>query len=291
MDVAAYFESLTQELNSVKDRVRQIIGSNSWQTDGEWKESVLRGILRRHLPTNVGVGRGFVVEPEGCSTQIDILLYDSTKPLLYRDGDLVLLTSDAVLGIVEVKTRVGGRREIEEILSKLATSAEFVNRNRLLYAREFLSPGFNITGHSNPRPRFQLRPFRGLFVGLFAYETDLWERDSGMVLHALRDAAQRSRQRIVNHVSLGNSLFFRYWHRSPTLELNYHRWHAYELIHRAPGYFINNIVDMVSESVRLNQTLWFPEEGKEIHKIGELPFIPAEHFTPAPARGPRPRRR
>jgi len=64
VDVIKYFESLSTELSSLKDRVRYIIDDKHWLTDGEWKESVLRSILRRHLPSSVCVGSGFLVTPE-----------------------------------------------------------------------------------------------------------------------------------------------------------------------------------------------------------------------------------
>ena len=74
MNVPEYFESISLDLNALKNRVRNFISDAHWQTDGEWKESVLRNILRRHLPKNIEVGRGFIVRPEDCSTQIDVLI-------------------------------------------------------------------------------------------------------------------------------------------------------------------------------------------------------------------------
>jgi hypothetical protein len=100
MNTNQYFLSLTQELRGLQNRVRNFIDDAHWQTDGEWKESVLRYFLRRNLPRNVEIGRGFVVSPKGCSSQIDVLIYDSTKPILFRDGDLVFITPDAVCGAV-----------------------------------------------------------------------------------------------------------------------------------------------------------------------------------------------
>ena len=106
MNVTDYYRSLASELHAVKNRVRNFIGSHHWPTDGEWKESVLRTVLRRHLPSNMKVGRGFVVRPERPSKQIDVLIYDASKPVLYQDGDLVIVTCDAVKGIIEVKSNI-----------------------------------------------------------------------------------------------------------------------------------------------------------------------------------------
>jgi hypothetical protein len=83
MDIENYFKNLTTELESLKDRVRLYIGDAHWQSDGEWKESVIRTILKRHLPKNIGVGSGFIVNVEQTTTQIDILLYDNSKPILF----------------------------------------------------------------------------------------------------------------------------------------------------------------------------------------------------------------
>jgi hypothetical protein len=43
MKVKAHFESLNRELEALRDRVRNFsVAKPHWQTDGEWKESVLR---------------------------------------------------------------------------------------------------------------------------------------------------------------------------------------------------------------------------------------------------------
>src|SRR3954470_22056388 len=56
-----YFQSVHDELLSLKNRVREVTSDPHWLTDGEWKESVLRTILRRHLPSTVSVGRGLLL--------------------------------------------------------------------------------------------------------------------------------------------------------------------------------------------------------------------------------------
>ena len=120
-----YLPSLSQELNALKNRVRSFIASNHSLTDGEWKESVLRTFLRRHLPINAEVGRGFVINSEGASRQIDVLIYDSNFLMLFRDGDLVFVTPDAVLGIVEVKTSLDNSG-LKKAIETLSSNSELV---------------------------------------------------------------------------------------------------------------------------------------------------------------------
>src|SRR6266566_2474793 len=117
MDANAYFRSLTAEINALKDRIRNFIGNAHWLSDGLWKESVVKAILRRYLPGAVGIGSGFVVTDNGPTTQIDVLVYDLTKPVLFRDGEFVIITADAALGFIEVKTRIQ-KNEIEQVCGK-----------------------------------------------------------------------------------------------------------------------------------------------------------------------------
>jgi hypothetical protein len=124
MRIENYFRSLTAEVEALKDRVRQLIEDRHWQTDGEWKESVVRQMLRRHLPASASVGRGFVVTATQSSHQLDVLVFDSSKPVLFKDGDLVFVTPDAVFGVIEVKSRATQRI--------LATAAEKLADDMLL---------------------------------------------------------------------------------------------------------------------------------------------------------------
>lgn len=255
MDVRAHFLSLTRELEALKDRVRNFSSAPHWQTVGEWKESVLRATLRRYLPPNIEPLRGFIVTEMQTSRQIDVLLYDATKPVLFRDGDLVFVPPDAVLGIVEVKSRVDGPAGLRSALAPLTENASLLSQN-------------------SPQEK-------NLFVGFFSYETTFDAADADAVLGMLRKSAGRNRGAVVDHLCLGCSLFLKFWENAPgeqveaasrttklENDLSYRRWHCYELNDLAAGYFIGNLIESVApESVRPNSGLWFPEEGKELRLV------------------------
>lgn len=252
MDVTAYFKSLSTELDALRNRVRHLIGTKHLPTDGEWKESILRTILRRHLPSTVEVGRGFVVKPNSPSKQIDVLIYDTSKPLLYQDGDLVMITPDSVKGIIEVKTKIYNISELEKFTNNLADNLEFID-NDYYYK------------NSNDN----------IFAGLFSYDSNLKDTDSTQILNRLKSVAGGNPKRVVNHLCLGSSLFVRFWSQSPESKpkLDYNKWHSYSLNAKAPGYFINNVVGaMAKDSVRVNQDVWFPTISKELKKLGEIAF-------------------
>ena len=60
--------------------------------------------LKKFLPNNIEVGTGFIKEKNNTSTQIDIIIYDSTLPLYFKENNFVIVQPKSVLGIIEVKS-------------------------------------------------------------------------------------------------------------------------------------------------------------------------------------------
>lgn len=248
MDTARYFQSLTAECETLRDRVRTFIDGQHWATDGEWKESVLRSMLRRSAPESVTIGRGFVVTERQASSQIDVLAYDNSHPVLYRDGDLVFISPSACRAIIEVKSNVAGRAQLLKDAKKLARNAEFVRGS---------SGGAEV------------------FVGYFAFQTEF--RNFDQVLDVLEAAAEGQRQRLIDHVCIGDDMFAKFWRDEPNLAPHgdvYQHWHAYLLSRMAPGYFIHNaVLSMASDIATGGQDAWFPRDGKEATLVGSRHFI------------------
>jgi hypothetical protein len=246
MDASNYFLSLSLELDALKDRIRNFIDDAHWLTDGEWKETVLRAMLRRNMPASAVIGRGFIITPERVSSQIDILIYDSLKPVLFREGDLAFITPDAAKIVTEVKTRVT-RTTLEETLLKLSANAELC------------------------RMHFGQR----IMFSIFSYEaSNIAAMD---VLGILQQVANGKQARRIDCISLGTDLFFRYWRMDPLRRTRrpYDRWHAYQLPRLALGYFIHNLIErMDPESINLNNDMWYPRQGKEPFLVAEMPFHP-----------------
>lgn len=241
MDANAYFRSLTAEIAALKDRIRNFIGEAHWLSDGLWKESVVKAILRRYLRGAAGVGTGFVVTNAGPTTQIDILIYDLTKPVLFRDGDFVIVTADAALGLIEVKTRIR-KSEIEEHCRKIFDAAKLVRSQPTI-----------------------TRPF----IGVIAVEDT--EVTAEEMLNPIFNVAGYAGQGDFNCLCLGSSYFVRYWECSPVnSKCMINTWHAYKIPQMAPAYFIHNVIEsLFSQTVRENTQMWYPGEGKEEYKIGE----------------------
>jgi len=253
-----YYKNITKEIFSNKNSFRDLMQDNThWLTDGESKETILRNVIKKYLPQNVKVGKGFIINHrQEKSTQIDILIYKDSSPIVFRSDDLVCITSDSVLGIIEVKSKINNKNHLIECLGKLADIAELIDCKSI--------PKFNID-YDHERIKEYLFP---VFVGLFSFESAI--EDIGFTLKSLADITDIRRFRIVTHVCLGKSQFYNYW-------LN--EFYAYsftgEAIDVAPAYFITNLIGFISpDSTYFNRYVWFPKEkgGKKSYLKGNIPL-------------------
>lgn len=62
-DPEAFHKSINEELIIVKDRVKNLIDidTNHHGEDGNYREAILRNVIKRFLPNNISIGTGFVV--------------------------------------------------------------------------------------------------------------------------------------------------------------------------------------------------------------------------------------
>jgi hypothetical protein len=114
-----YLASLSEELLSQANRVRDLIGDRHWFSDGHHKEQLLASVLRRHLPADVIVSRGFVIDPSDagqCSKEQDILVVNAHQEApIFRQGDLIICFPRTVLAAISVKTRMDRATVLETI--------------------------------------------------------------------------------------------------------------------------------------------------------------------------------
>ncbi len=149
----AYYQSINDEFQSTKDRIRSLLGSQKhWLTDGEHKEAILRKTLRQHVPEVMRIGTGFVSFPSArTSNQQDILITDIRKPTLFKDHDLTIVTPDAVRALIEVKTSQTNA-QLTETLTKLANNIENVRVNSDAYEDNYCFAGLFVYEDSGLNP-------------------------------------------------------------------------------------------------------------------------------------------
>lgn len=236
MNPNQYFFDLSRELRAVQNRIRNLIGDAHWPSDGAWKESVLRAVVRRYLPPSYTVGSGFIVTEDDVSTQIDILICNDAAPILFRDGDFIISTADCVRAAIEVKTKLTPA-ELLKTIQGLDGISKILRRHCI-----------------HPRP----------FLGLFCYEPTTAKPQT--VFDALKSFNGRTSDYPIRAMCFGDSQYYRYWEHNPQQKARrpYDSWHAYDLPEKAVGYFIHNLVEyLFPNAVERAELMWYPAQGKE----------------------------
>lgn len=248
-DLQAYHRSITAELHTLKNRIRNLV--DHWPTDGEYKEVALRSVMRRHVPQSLMVGRGFVVNKDATSRQVDVLVADRSKPTLFHDGDLMIVTPDAVRAIIEVKTEIRTPSKWREAIQQIAENAAVTVKGRAVYPP---------------------------WLGLFVFEGN--DDNDEIILDALEDVYGKTGIAI-NCVAWGKSGFIRFWeggHLPVERDLNqYGRWRSYKLKNLAPAYFLGNFLIHGAPENLESGYAWFPlREGKEEYRRSDRPVTRVE---------------
>ena len=243
MSLIDYHKSTTKELVALTHKVRNLVPH--WGEDGRFKEVVLKNIIRRFLPEKYSIGSGFVIkqtENRGehlSSTQIDLIIYSNESPVLFREGDFVILTADAVRGIIEVKANVQNQG-LRDVIRKANESGSFI-----------------FSGKRNKEENF--------FNGIFSYESNFTSDNLHLIERHVTDgnapfAGQEFFEKYkVNHISFNERYFLKYWpDENPPHSV-------YNIPELSFSFFISNLIDTLSnESVEKNNFIWFAND-KELN--------------------------
>lgn len=211
LDYIEYQKSISNELIAVKDRVYNIIGDKHWGEVGRYKEIILSDVIKRHLPSGVSIGNGFIVNGDKVSTQIDILIYKSYMPILFKKDEFVIVPAESVLGVIEVKSSLNTTQATEAILK--------ASKVRNLIRRD-------------------------VFNGVFSYINNTKTSDSE-ISYAIDDALIQSHGK-VNYLCFGKDAFAVYWKdKTPKIYNHRDKYHLYHIEDLAFGYFISNLLEEV----------------------------------------------
>lgn len=244
-----YQKSISQELISEKDRVRNFIDDRHWGEDGKYKEVILTDCIRQKLPQNVRTGTGFVIGSNNTVTsQIDIIIFRSDIPPLFQKNDFVILTKEAVLGIIEVKTRLD-RNNIDNAFRRCHENGEIIGTH--------------------------------IFNGIFGYESD-FQLESALPRRVSDDCVQYAGY--INNISFGENYFMKYWTNGRPNNESGKKYKIYEIEGLSFGYFISNLVEDVviqttgaSISNELNEMFYPIENTKEAHIKYTIPINAEEN--------------
>ncbi len=230
-----YQKSISDELLALKDRVRNFIDDAHWAEEGRYKEIILKDVLASKLPAFASIGTGFVMG-DRLSSQIDIIIYRSDIPVLFQKSDFVIVSKEAVLGIIEVKTKLDDRN-IDEAFRKSHDNGRIIGTH--------------------------------IFNGIFSYDAGY----SMNVLHVPIKRVCRKYYGYVNNVSFAKDYFMKYWQDGSPWGEHGEKYRIYRIENLSFGYFISNLIEDIynqCQGARLPDALlrvMYPiEETKEAHK-------------------------
>lgn len=106
-----YFGSLGAEIRIKSDKISLLVSHG--QTVGNYRELILRDLLKKYLPAKFSVVTGFI---EGFSRQLDIIIYDSHNfSPSFLEGELAVVQQEAVRAVIEVKTTLDATTLFESL--------------------------------------------------------------------------------------------------------------------------------------------------------------------------------
>lgn len=242
-DYLKYRKSISKELISIKDRVRDFIDDRHWGEDGRYKEIILSDKIKDYLPQKVLIGTGFVMCDENITTsQIDIIIYRSDFPVLFKKDNFVIVPKESVLGIIEVKTKLNSSN-IRETIKKSHENGVIIGNK--------------------------------IFNGIFSYECEFEFKDK---LAESISSSLNECKGFINNISFGKDIFLKFWPRyQPSNNYRFDHYSFYKIEDLAFGYFISNLIEDVHIQYNGNQlpatieSMLYPiENTKEVHRLSTL---------------------
>ncbi len=244
MSLIEYHKTTTKELLALTNKVRNLI--SHWGEDGRYKEAVLKNIIKRFLPEIYTIGTGFVIKQTDnrgqhlTSRQIDLLIYDDASPILFKEGDFVIMTPDSVRAIIEIKANIQNQG-LTDIIRQANENGQFIFSGKQDKKQPFFNGVFGYEGYHN---QFVLETFRQNFLA------------ANEAFVAVADYKKFK----VNHVSLNKDWFLKYW---PADQLPHSLYNIEDL---SFPFFISNLVDtLANKSVRRNNFIWYASD-KELNR-------------------------
>jgi len=187
------------------------------------------------LPQQISIGTGFIIKknenPQNeddayyTSKQHDIILYDNTVPLIMKYGNFIITNPKNVHGVIEVKSNL--------------SPADF--RDAFITLENSL---LNLFSHFNQK-------FFGIFSYDFRRDADhQYDIESNNIINTLLHS-----RGVINHISLGENYFIRYWKRrqglilQPPIHVDHDFYNIYTINSLSYSYFISNILHRTCNDV------------------------------------------
>ena len=247
MNTIDFHKTTTKELLALKDRVRFLI--DHWGEDGRYKEAVLKSVIKRFIPEKFCISTGFVIKQTGirgeheASRQIDIIIYNTEYPVLFKEGDVSIVTADSVEAIIEVKANLRNQG-LEKVVRKANEIGQFIFNAKANKDKTLFNAIFSFSGYE----RLRINDCRAVQTAINNAENTT---STDTNINKFK----------VNHISINKDNFYKFWNRNEPEDGKY----LYKIEELSFSFLISNLIaHLKSDSVYSNHRLWFPVDKNEI---------------------------
>ena len=193
------------------------------------------------MPSKYVIATGFVVKQTAVrgehhsSKQIDLIIYDTSFPVLFKESDFVIVTPDAVRGIIEVKANLENQG-LTEVTKKANEIGQFIFNGKTNTAAPFFNGIFSYEGF-------------GTLIGIDRVREGVTKASTDF------NADLNFSKYRVNHICLNVDWFYKFWEQEDEGNRNF----VYKISELSFSFFIGNLMDFLAgQSVIENSNLWFP---------------------------------
>ena len=185
-----------------------------------------------------------MLEREEITSQIDLIVYDNSIPTLFSEGDFVIVLSESVYGIIEVKSKIEASDKFVKAIKKAKINGEKIAKH--------------------------------IFNGIFGFDNAIRFSEDHPLAPSIREALIDN-SGYLNHISFGPNVFMKYWAEGNPQDNAGICLSFYKLHNLSFGYFISNLIEMIHVKSRglvisedLQNFLYPIEDGKESKRLRNL---------------------
>lgn len=242
LNITEFHKSIWLELSVICERVRFLV--RHAPEDWRYKEAILMNVIKKFLPKTVSIWTWFVVswwlsreDPHNASNQIDIIIYDNSFPVLFAEGDFIIVTPDSVRAIIEVKSDVKN--------AWIWTTIQKSNENGLFIANNCKGPVLWIYNW--------IFSYKGEFIDYGSLKSTIREKTNSVY-------DDMKCKYLINHISFNEHLFLKYWNENHTRR---NKFALYQLQELSFSFFISNLLDYLTKHYIGQQNLMYAIDKEE----------------------------
>ncbi len=144
MNLNSTFRKISKAFAAEFDELTREISHNL--TSGEARERVLITLLKKYLPSRMGIDSGFVIDALGGeSKQIDVVIYDKTVGTIFEVAEVKFFPCESVIAVGEVKSDIASSEKLADALEKIS-SVKALDRSNRKKNELITGPGISIPG-------------------------------------------------------------------------------------------------------------------------------------------------